>query len=68
MEKIDKGNGTVRLIPSLESNWLYNDESSFGKVVDCPVNKVYIWREVSSEFKDQWDKEFEILELNDKIE
>ena len=53
MEKIDKGNGTVRLTPSLESNWLYNDESSFGKVVDCPVNKVYIWREVSSEFKDQ---------------
>lgn len=57
MEKIDKGNGTVRLTPSLESNWLYNGNGSFGKVVDCPADKVYVWEEVSNEFKEQWEAE-----------
>ena len=57
MEKIDKGNGTVRLTPSLESNWLYNGNGSFGKVVDCPSDKVYVWEEVSNEFKEQWEAE-----------
>ena len=57
MEKIDKGNGTVRLTPSLESNWLFNGQGSFGKVVDCPADKVYVWEEVSNEFKEQWEAE-----------
>ena len=57
MEKIDKGNGTVRLTPSLESNWLYNGNGSFGKVVDCPDDKAYVWEEVSNEFKEQWEAE-----------
>ena len=57
MEKIDKENGTVRLTPSLESNWLHNGNGSFGKVVDCPADKVYVWEEVSNEFKEQWEAE-----------
>lgn len=47
----------VRLTPSLESNWLFNGQGSFGKVVDCPADRADIWQEVTDEFKAQWEAE-----------
>ena len=43
-------NGTIRLVPTNADNWLYNG-SSFGKVVDCPLQKEMCWSEVTESFK-----------------
>lgn len=50
MEKIMNENGTIRLVPTNADNWLYNG-SSFGKVVDCPLQKEMCWSEVTESFK-----------------
>ena len=56
MEIVNKGNGKVRITPSLESNWLYNGRGSFGKVVSCRDINIYVWEEVTNDFKEEWEE------------
>ena len=55
MEKIMNENGTIRLVPTNADNWLYNG-SSFGKVVDCPLQKEICWSEVAESFKEETER------------
>ena len=51
MKKIINNNGTIRLVPSNENDWLYDAVDSFGKVVDCPEFTIDKWQEVTNAFK-----------------